>query len=54
MIWSTNVYFDLYEPPGDAFEIPSWPSSGRGDLQHPEGRSEINENCAFRSGRPSS
>jgi cytochrome c oxidase subunit II len=42
-VWSTNVYFDLYEPPGDAFEISVVAKQWMWYLQHPEGRSEINE-----------
>lgn len=41
--WSTVVYFDLYEPPGDAFEVSVVAKQWMWYLQHPEGRSEINE-----------
>lgn len=41
--WATLVFFDLYEPPGDAFEIAVVAKQWMWYLQHPEGRAEINE-----------
>ena len=42
-VWATEVYFDLYEPPADAFDISVVGKQWMWYLQHPEGRSEINE-----------
>jgi cytochrome c oxidase subunit 2 len=41
--WATVLFFDLYEPPGDAFEISVVGKQWMWHLQHPEGRAEINE-----------
>ena len=41
--WATVLFFDLYEPPGDAFEISVVGKQWMWYLQHPEGRAEINE-----------
>jgi cytochrome c oxidase subunit 2 len=41
--WATKLYLDLYEAPGDAFEISVVAKQWMWYLQHPEGRSEINE-----------
>src|SRR4051794_4033437 len=41
--WATDVFFDLYEPPGDAFEVSVVGKQWMWYLQHPEGRAEINE-----------
>jgi cytochrome c oxidase subunit II len=42
-VWATVLFFDLYEPPGDAFEISVVGKQWMWYLQHPEGRAEINE-----------
>jgi cytochrome c oxidase subunit 2 len=42
-VWATEVYFDLYEPPADAFDISVVGKQWMWYLQHPEGRAEINE-----------
>jgi cytochrome c oxidase subunit 2 len=42
-VWATSVYYDLYEPPPDAFEVSVVGKQWMWYLQHPEGRSEINE-----------
>ena len=42
-VWATEVFFDLYEPPADAFEISVVGKQWMWYLQHPEGRAEINE-----------
>jgi cytochrome c oxidase subunit 2 len=41
--WATVLFFDLYEPPGDAFQISVVGKQWMWYLQHPEGRAEINE-----------
>jgi cytochrome c oxidase subunit 2 len=41
--WSAIVFYDLYEPPADAFEISVVGKQWMWYLQHPEGRAEINE-----------
>ncbi|MGZ3338099.1 MAG: cytochrome c oxidase subunit II [Isosphaeraceae bacterium] len=40
--WATDVYFDLYEPPADAFDVSVVGKQWMWYLQHPEGRAEIN------------
>lgn len=42
-VWATHVYFKLYEPPSDAFDVSVVGKQWMWYLQHPEGRSEINE-----------
>ena len=42
-VWATVLFFDLYEPPGDAFEVSVVGKQWMWHLQHPEGRAEINE-----------
>jgi cytochrome c oxidase subunit 2 len=42
-LWATHVYFELYEPPPDAFEVAVVGKQWMWYLQHPEGRAEINE-----------
>jgi cytochrome c oxidase subunit 2 len=42
-VWGTVVYFELYEPPADAFEVSVVGKQWMWHLQHPEGRAEINE-----------
>lgn len=42
-VWATVLFFDLYVPPGDAFEISVVGKQWMWYLQHPEGRAEINE-----------
>ncbi len=41
--WGTIVFFDLYDPPGDAFDVSVVGKQWMWYLQHPEGRAEINE-----------
>jgi cytochrome c oxidase subunit 2 len=41
--WATHVYFELYEPPADAFEVAVVGKQWMWYLQHPEGRAEIDE-----------
>ncbi len=42
-VWGANVYFRIYDPPGDALEIAVVGKQWMWYLQHAEGRSEINE-----------
>jgi len=42
-VWGTELYFELYEPPADAFEVSVVAKQWMWFLQHPEGRAEINE-----------
>src|SRR4051794_13951454 len=41
--WSAFVFFDVYNPPRDAFEIYVIGKQWMWKLQHPEGKGEINE-----------
>jgi cytochrome c oxidase subunit 2 len=41
--WATELFFRLYEPPPDAFEVSVVAKQWMWSLQHPEGRAEINE-----------
>jgi cytochrome c oxidase subunit II len=41
--WGTKVFYDLYEPPVDAFDISVVAKQWMWYLQHPAGRAEINE-----------
>jgi cytochrome c oxidase subunit 2 len=41
--WGARLFFRLYEPPGDALDIAVVGKQWMWHLQHPEGRSEINE-----------
>jgi cytochrome c oxidase subunit 2 len=41
--WGTNVFFHLYEAPAEAFEVSVVAKQWMWQLQHPEGRAEINE-----------
>jgi cytochrome c oxidase subunit 2 len=41
--WGARVFYELYEPPGDAFDIFVVAKQWMWQLQHPEGRAEINE-----------
>jgi cytochrome c oxidase subunit 2 len=41
--WSTHVYFELYDPPGDAVQLDVIGKQWMWKLQHPEGMREINE-----------
>jgi cytochrome c oxidase subunit II len=41
--WGAKVFYDLYEPPADAFDIFVVAKQWMWYLQHPEGRAEINE-----------
>jgi cytochrome c oxidase subunit 2 len=42
-VWGAILYFDAYDPPGDALEISVVAKQWMWHLQHPAGRSEINE-----------
>jgi cytochrome c oxidase subunit 2 len=42
-VWATEIFFHLYEPPPDAFEVAVVAKQWMWYLQHPEGRGEINE-----------
>ncbi len=42
-VWSTEVFFDAYQPPGDAYEVYVVGKQWMWYLQHPQGRKEINE-----------
>ena len=42
-VWATVLFFELYEPPADAFEVSVVGKQWMWYLQHPEGRAEINE-----------
>ena len=42
-VWATHVYFELYDPPADAFDVSVVGKQWMWYLQHPEGRAEINE-----------
>lgn len=42
-VWSTIVYFDLIDPPGDAIDIYVTGKQWMWKVQHPEGSSEIND-----------
>jgi cytochrome c oxidase subunit 2 len=41
--WSADVFFEFYQPPGDAYEVYVVGKQWMWYLQHPEGRKEINE-----------
>ena len=41
--WGARLFFKLYQPPGDALDIAVVGKQWMWHLQHPEGRSEINE-----------
>ena len=41
--WGAILFFQIYEPPGDALEISVVGKQWMWQLQHSEGRSEINE-----------
>jgi cytochrome c oxidase subunit 2 len=41
--WATFIFFDLYDPPDDAFEIYVLGRQWMWELRHPAGRREINE-----------
>ena len=42
-VWGANLFFRIYEPPGDALEVAVVAKQWMWHLQHAEGRSEINE-----------
>jgi len=42
-VWAVEVFYDLFEPPPDASEVSVVGKQWMWYLQHPEGRSEINE-----------
>ena len=42
-VWGANLYFRIYDPPGDALEVAVVAKQWMWYLQHAEGRSEINE-----------
>jgi cytochrome c oxidase subunit II len=42
-VWGANLFFRIYDPPGDALEIAVVAKQWMWYLQHAEGRSEINE-----------
>lgn len=42
-VWSTRLFYELYEPPPDAAEISVVGKQWMWYLQHPQGRSETNE-----------
>jgi cytochrome c oxidase subunit II len=42
-VWGANLFFRIYDPPGDAMEIAVVGKQWMWYLQHAEGRSEINE-----------
>lgn len=42
-VWGANVYFRIFDPPGDAIEVAVVGKQWMWYLQHAEGRSEINE-----------
>jgi cytochrome c oxidase subunit 2 len=42
-VWATIVYFHLYRPPRDAFEVYVLGRQWMWELRHPEGKREINE-----------
>ena len=42
-VWGANLFFRIYDPPGDALEVAVVAKQWMWYLQHAEGRSEINE-----------
>ncbi len=42
-VWSVEIFYELFEPPADAAEVSVVGKQWMWYLQHPEGRSEINE-----------
>ncbi len=42
-VWGATLFFDIYQPPGDALEITVVGKQWMWKAQHSEGRSEINE-----------
>jgi cytochrome c oxidase subunit 2 len=42
-VWGANLFFQIYDAPGDALEVAVVGKQWMWYLQHPEGRSEINE-----------
>jgi cytochrome c oxidase subunit II len=42
-VWGANLFFRIYDPPGDALEVAVVAKQWMWHLQHAEGRSEINE-----------
>lgn len=42
-VWGAEVFFEMYQPPGDAYEVYVVGKQWMWYLQHPQGRKEINE-----------